>query len=117
MNAAERDAEIAKITALEIPSLGKGVEGIETLAEFLADVVVMQEAVISESLDMSKPANPLTREQWVKLHSQLSTMVYLAVSRMDWLLTEMRGDFHQSFRGGYPFNRAYYHPESVEDMR
>jgi len=117
MNAPERDAEIAKISALEIPSCGFGVDGIEVVAEFLADIIVLQERVISDSLDASKPASPLQREQWVKLHTQLSHKVYQCISRMDWLLTEARGDFHNSFRGGYPFNRDNLGPQSIEEVR
>ena len=102
---------ITAITKLPMPSGMKGIESIEQIMEHLADVLVLQEDVIRSAID--------AREQveWVRLHTQLQIIVWQAIQRTDWAMTEITGNFHSSFRGGLLFSRWEDAPATVEEVQ
>ncbi|CAB4146606.1 hypothetical protein UFOVP1008_26 [uncultured Caudovirales phage] len=102
---------ITAITKLPIPYGMKGLESIEQLMEHLADVIVLQEDVIRTAIDAGEVVN------WVRLHTQLQTLVWQAIGRADWAMTEITGNFHSSFRGALLFGDRQEAPATVEEVR
>jgi hypothetical protein len=41
---------------------------------------------------------------WVRLHTQLQMLVWQVIGRADWAMTEITGNFHNSFRGALLFS-------------
>ena len=102
---------ITAITKLPVPYGLKGVESIERLMEHLADVIVLQEDIIRTAIREGDEI------QWGRLHTQLQMLVWQVIGRADWAMTEITGNFHNSFRGALLFSDRQEAPATVEEVQ
>jgi hypothetical protein len=88
----------------------RGAAGIAQITEFLAAYMLEQERIIRENF--RNPGPPLS---WPALFGALQYRAHCAISRIDWHLTEITGEFQTSFKE--PLYTPSEAPQTVEEVQ
>lgn len=88
----------------------RGAAGISEVTEFLAAYMVEQERIVRENF-----RNPGPVLSFPALFAALQFRMNCAISRIDWHLTEITGEFHTSFKEPlYPPSQA---PQTIAEVQ
>lgn len=91
-------------------SRSRGAAGIAQVTEFLAAYMLEQERIIRDNFQ-----NPGPSLSWPSLFGALQYRTQCAISRIDWHLTEITGEFQTSFKEPlYPPAEA---PQTVAEVQ